>query len=539
MRALLPLLVLAIVTACTTTPASDPLGKVGEPCTPSHRCEDGLSCLESASGAFSCKESGGTATGADTTTTGETTGAGEDTTSTGTGTGTGSDTTAGSDTETGSDTGDGTGSDAGTGADTGSDSGTGADTGSGSDSGTGTDTGAGSATGDDSGTDSGSGAGSDTGTGGDSGTDSGSGTGGDTGAATEGDPPSAQLTPAAVEFGSVPAGTNSHQPVVITNVGGEDLHVEGIGFTGHPDFELTVAGTTYNSGDPILFVTPLIIPPGDALVLDLAFAPLTFVSAQATLVFLTNDPEFSDGLTLNAQANTLGPCIFVSPLNLAFGATLFGAQATESVTIESCGTQSVVVSAIKLTGDTHPDFSLSYTNLPGGQAPSLAAPLVLGPGDIATFTASYTPIAASLQLSGGTILIVSDALESEVPVNLSGLGTDTVCPTAVGIVVEGDEVIPQTNLHLLGNDSSAPAGDVSSWAWSVTQPSGSASVFVPSKTSPNPTFETNVAGAYVFELEVWDDVGVKSCVPWSTTVLVVPDEAIHVELLWHTPEPHP
>jgi hypothetical protein len=51
----------------------------------------------------------------------------------------------------------------------------------------------------------------------------------------------------------------------------------------------------------------------------------------------------------------------------------------------------------------------------------------------------------------------------------------------------------------------------------------------------NPTFSVDVAGTYEFQLTVWDNSGLESCVPWHTTVLVIPDEAIHVELLWHTP----
>ena len=34
---------------------------------------------------------------------------------------------------------------------------------------------------------------------------------------------------------------------------------------------------------------------------------------------------------------------------------------------------------------------------------------------------------------------------------------------------------------------------------------------------------------------MWDDHGSQSCAPWSETVQVIPDEAVHVELLWHTP----
>ena len=111
-----------------------------------------------------------------------------------------------------------------------------------------------------------------------------------------------------------------------------------------------------------------------------------------------------------------------------------------------------------------------------------------------------------------------------------------VCPTAVIGCVEGDEVIPQTVLHLYGDQSFATSGTIAAWEWSVDQPPGSQSVFVPSAAFPNPTFEVNVAGVYHFELVVYDELAVPSCVPDILQVVVIPEATIHVELLWHTPE---
>ena len=109
------------------------------------------------------------------------------------------------------------------------------------------------------------------------------------------------------------------------------------------------------------------------------------------------------------------------------------------------------------------------------------------------------------------------------------------CPTAVIQVAEGKDVIPQTTLYLLGSQSFGSGAAISKYQWTVQQPPGSQSFFLPSSTAPAPSFETNVAGTYIFFLDVWDDAGVKSCVPAKYEVEVVPDEVIHVELLWDTP----
>jgi len=46
-------------------------------------------------------------------------------------------------------------------------------------------------------------------------------------------------------------------------------------------------------------------------------------------------------------------------------------------------------------------------------------------------------------------------------------------------------------------------------------PPGAIGVFVPSLSFPNPTFAANLVGEYTFRLDVWDDQGLQSCVPWT------------------------
>lgn len=112
---------------------------------------------------------------------------------------------------------------------------------------------------------------------------------------------------------------------------------------------------------------------------------------------------------------------------------------------------------------------------------------------------------------------------------------DCPCPTPVIVVAEGDEVVPGTMLHLDGSQSFAAVGSIAAWKWRVSQPGGAPSIFMPSSTVANPRFEVNVAGHYAFELSVVDSNGQESCAPARAEVFVVPDEALHVELVWDTP----
>jgi len=109
-------------------------------------------------------------------------------------------------------------------------------------------------------------------------------------------------------------------------------------------------------------------------------------------------------------------------------------------------------------------------------------------------------------------------------------------PTPVVGVVEGQEVIPQTVLHLSADWSIPSSGKITAWQWTADQPEGSVSLFIPSATFPNPSFEVNVAGLYTFYLDVWDQFGQQSAQPAIMQIQVIPDQTIHVELLWHTPD---
>lgn len=111
-----------------------------------------------------------------------------------------------------------------------------------------------------------------------------------------------------------------------------------------------------------------------------------------------------------------------------------------------------------------------------------------------------------------------------------------LCPTAVINCPEGNEVGPQETVHFVGSQSFSAAGPITKWEWSVQQPFGSASVFLPGVTFPDPSFEINVAGVYKFSLDVWDSEGNKSCQPAKYEIINCGcSESIHIELLWNTP----
>ena len=97
------------------------------------------------------------------------------------------------------------------------------------------------------------------------------------------------------------------------------------------------------------------------------------------------------------------------------------------------------------------------------------------------------------------------------------------CPTAVITIAEILPVFTDTVLHLSAAASTAAAGaSVVAWQWSVETPAGAAGGFVPSATVESPTFPVDVAGQYLFHLDVWDSAGLASCISAVAAAAVQP-----------------
>lgn len=225
------------------------------------------------------------------------------------------------------------------------------------------------------------------------------------------------------------------------------------------------------------------------------------------------------------------PCLAVNPEAVDFGGKLAGQLALMEVEITNCGSLPQTMSGATVTGSA--EFALA-----AGVADSL--PRKLEPGETSTVAVAFLPLVA-LEGEGhqapsqGTLTIEVEEGE-DLLVPLSGYGIAAECPTATIKVEEGEKMVPQNKkIQLLGSQSFGPHA-ISKYEWTAKRPPGSSqSGFVPSPSAPDPVFYPDVMGTYAFELRVWDENGQPSCETAEVEVLVLPDAAIHIELLWHTP----
>jgi hypothetical protein len=382
--------------------------------------------------------------------------------------------------------------------------------------------------------------------------------------------------PSNVSFDSVSQGAIKTKSINILNTGTGNLEISSFVLTGHPAF-VFIVGPPYmdevrewpvsaETAGGLTFDTPIVVSPGTAATANVRFVPEGPEPATANLILFSNDPNAKSGTLVKISGNQQGPCVTINPKKVDFGGKLIGKIATVDVEVVSCGEAPLALKSIGLDLTSSQDFALDLGGLPGLEPGTTEVVLdetpcqvdadcaggltchetvcsvVLGIDETASFQVTFVPDEINPLgdegqpiVDEGWINLTTNSFVSDLTVEVRGFGVETECPTSVIVIEEGEEVIPQTKLHLIGSQSYASNGDIQEYQWTVQQPVGSQSIFLPSASAPDPTFEVNVAGQYTFTLRVWDVDGEQSCVDAEYVVYVNPDEAIHVELLWDTP----
>ncbi len=353
-----------------------------------------------------------------------------------------------------------------------------------------------------------------------------------------------KVTPELLDFGQVFVGESPSKNVTMLNVGSSNLVITGFTLTGNPNFTVVVAGDEYpvssETENGITFENPVELSPTSTFFFKVKFAPVDDQKADGALTIYSNDPSKEGGTEVLLKGNQTGPCISVNPAKIKFGGKRISDLATYPLEITSCGDAPLELYSIAFTPESSADFGVDTGTL--DHEPQDEDPVSVPVGGKVTINVNFTPdVENPTDPDGnpipdlGTLVIKNNSFYQNKDIEVSGFGALVICPSAIIECDQGDEVIPQTVLKLHGENSYAESGTISRWLWEVEQPNGSQSVFLPTNSFPSPEFEANVAGKYTFYLSVWDEQNVESCIKDQFEVTVIPDEAIHIELLWVTP----
>jgi len=216
--------------------------------------------------------------------------------------------------------------------------------------------------------------------------------------------PALELSTTALQFGSVPIGTDAQQSLTVTSSGTAPLLISA----------LTANGAAFAAQSPSL---PLTLQPGQKLTLPVKFGPKASGVETGQLV-ITSDAAATPSVTVNLTGNGSAtpapppsgtPALTLSSTAVNFGSVTVGSHASKSVTLTSSGTAAVVLQSVAANGD-------------GFSAGQLQLPLTLAPGQQVALPLTFAPSSAGAQQ--GQITLTDNATGSPSTISLAGTGVE-------------------------------------------------------------------------------------------------------------------
>jgi len=254
------------------------------------------------------------------------------------------------------------------------------------------------------------------------------------------------VSPAALDFGNVCAGSTKSKVLTIRNTGDCDLAVSNIAIT---------AGSTVYSIEPI--TTPLIIPHNGSVPVTVVFAPAAVGSGQAGMLTVTSDSGGAVAATTNVPLTGNAPAgvLAANPTALDFGSLCAGVSMTKSLQLRNTGGCDLTVTAATLTGAGAASYSLPA---------DLILPLTLNPGGSITTQvtlAANAPSGANNAMltfataDANTLVVALSSNVSAVPtVSVSGVsGAQSGAGTAADPYVVCVGALPAFTFTVAGADA--------------------------------------------------------------------------------------
>ena len=265
--------------------------------------------------------------------------------------------------------------------------------------------------------------------------------------------------------------------------------------------------------------------------------PMTEGTIRGRLIVDADDPAVPNHVEvpITITAVDVGlPDIEVAPLEVLFDVIGRADVGRETIRVENVGIRDLIIDEIVAPAD--PAFRI-VTGIPSSSpiTANAAADIIVTfrPGDTEPHTSSIT-------------IRSNDPDEPEVVVTLSAQAVE--CPTAVAYVVDEGDIEPFDTIRLDGRDSIAGAPGTfippppDGYEWQLVQrPVGSTSVLASVNNNTNELL-VDLAGFYQVQLTVFavdadrpDGGLIRSCAPAVVDIDVVPEDDLHVQLVWDHP----
>lgn len=341
-----------------------------------------------------------------------------------------------------------------------------------------------------------------------------------------------RASPALVELGPFDQGAPTRQVVRLTNYSSVGITITNVNIHGRGD-EFPVDELSTN---PL----PRSLAPGAWMDVEISIDPEPRAPALASLQFAYH----VDGSNVSGSKNVpltlvpYSPCVTTDrPDGIDFGERRIDRSYAEMITIENCTDpeyrQNLEVFGIQLLQADSSAFALL-------SAPQ--SPFIIPPGGTRSFEVVYTPTGAGVVDTAAVELTTDAALSAPLRIELSGFGTDNLCPTArVQCAADGGDkpesdmltAYPLSTIRCTASESSDDDGDIAGYEWTLTTPSESTTALSAIDAS-TVSFVADVKGIYEVSLLVQDDQGKPACNAAQMLVDVDRPAALTVELIWTT-----
>ena len=324
--------------------------------------------------------------------------------------------------------------------------------------------------------------------------------------------PNIAVAPENIEFEDVVVLYSGEEILQVINAGRAPLKISDISVLDNDDGVFSVEPSTVE------------LDADESIGLIVTFTPETYIDYERDLIISSNDDEAPELVVPLSGSGIDGPVpdILLSPETLDYGSLATNATSTVFFNITNAGDGDLMIGATDQAGSgafliqNDPEDSI----IPAGQT----VPILV----------AYTPT-TDLGDNGSFTIESNDPDEPVTTVTLLGNGGgDFDYPIAT--IDCPDEVDPPITLTLDGSDSYDPNGNTPLlYSWALDDaPEGSGGEIADEAAETTSVF-VDVAGSWQVSLGVENTIGVVSA-PEECRFEAIPDDDIHIELTWNTPD---
>ena len=318
--------------------------------------------------------------------------------------------------------------------------------------------------------------------------------------------PSILVDPAVVSFGGIEVGSVGTESFTISNIGNAALHVEDMELLGSSTFSIIDMSSALGSLEPDAGIDVVV-----------EFTPVEDNAEEIGSVLIHSTDPYTPISEVELWGGVDMPVLSISPNPLDFGSVLAGQEETLTLTLTSVGQSAVTFSGFDITGS---EFTAVENE---------TWPMTLQPNEVTTM--DVTLVAEGGGSISETITVDVDDpgydATAELRATVGEGGPIAVCSVDPAKVAPNNETATW-----IGRESYDSDGyNITSWDWTLYSQPGGSSAFMPPGSADREGFAPDLAGEYVGELIVKNELGVESD-PCYATLTATPIENLWIQMYW-------